>query len=71
MMSWTHAVSAILPDIRGIPCKRRPGRITFSFSPQNATYARFEVKSFYGSGGGLQYFEIAGPPEPCKEAGSK
>ncbi len=64
-MTWTHAVSGVLPDVRGKPCEDRPG-VTFTFRPRNATYARFEVRSFYATGGALQYFEVAGPPKPCQ-----
>ncbi len=65
LMTWTHAVSGVLPDVRGKPCEDRP-EVTFTFRPQNATYARFEVRSFYATGGALQYFEVAGPPKSCQ-----
>ena len=53
-------------DIRGKPCNEQPLKTTKFDLP--VMYARFEVATFYGEGGGLQSFEAAGPcwePELC------
>ena len=31
---------------------------TFTFNPISARFVKFEITSFYGTGGGLQYFNV-------------
>ena len=59
---WSRVLIGTLPDIRRKRCRSQPGNIVFTFRPRIARYVRFSVRSYYGVGGGLQYFKIAGRP---------
>ena len=54
---WTRVVYSTLPDPR--KTDRRISSVpaySYSISPRCAQYVRFRIVSWYGSGGGLQYF---------------
>ncbi len=59
---WSRVLIGTLPDIRRKRCRNQPGNIVFTFRPRIARYVRFSVRSYYGVGGGLQYFKITGRP---------
>ena len=53
---WNVAASGELEDSRQqedpLPLQ------TFTFNPISARFVKFEITSFYGTGGGLQYFNV-------------
>ncbi len=57
---WIPVVYDSLPDVSGLSCIQRPLASTFKFKPQSAKFVRFDVMSFYGLGGGLDYFAVGG-----------
>ena len=58
---WTRVVSGNLPDVRGKRCNERPLDKRFKFRPRRAKFVMFNVTSFYGFGGGLDYMRLSGP----------
>ncbi len=54
---WTEVAEGTFQDHQNATCEeRRPYEL--AFKPQLARYVRFEATSYYGAGGGLQYFDI-------------
>ena len=56
---WKEVVSETLEDSR--QQKDPLPQQEFPFPTQNGRYVKFEVVSYYGHGGGIQYFNIIGP----------
>ena len=56
--SWDEVVHKTLEDSRFLPDPLPLKK--FSFAEHIIKYVKFEILSFYGNGGGLQYFHVKG-----------
>ena len=60
---WTEVLHENLPDARGIDeSVSLVPAISFQISPSSAKYIKFKVMSWFGHGGGLQYFSVHSQP---------
>ncbi len=60
---WNEVVRGVLPDYTALPCEEQKN-LNFEFEPQAARYVRFVAESYYGTGAGLQFFNVSSAT-PC------
>lgn len=59
--SWTELASGELEDARKMECRDIPFH-EIAIEPTLAKYVRFTMKSYYGYGGGLEFFALDKEP---------
>merc|ERR1712098_807156 len=65
---WTEVLSSTLPDPIGIDETIASAPLAvFGIEPKCAKFVKFKIMTYYGAGGGLQYFSTC--PLKCEEDG--
>ncbi len=62
---WTEAVCGCLAMNDNQNCHNSylNHNVTYDFDPMTVKYARFQVRSFYGIGAALEFFDLRGPED--------